>query len=77
MLETTTEKTKERARGMAEEKADDVWAELGRLVFEILEEYFPEEAKARRQQNQMQILFVGIVIGFLLRHSISRRGRTE
>lgn len=72
MLEPAKEQAKERAQVTAQQTAEDARTELGRLAFEVLEAYFPEEAKSRRRENSLAMLAVGVLIGFLLRHVASR-----
>lgn len=74
-LEKTRSRAKERAQRAAQRTAGDAREELGRLAFDALEEYFPEEAKERRQQNRAQLVAAGVVLGFLLRHFLARRAR--
>lgn len=71
-LQATKERTKRRAQTTAQLKADEAKEELGRLAFDTLEEYFPEQAKAKRQQNRLQLIMVGVAVGFLIRHFLSR-----
>lgn len=72
-LQATRERAKRRARVTAQLKADEAREELGRLAFDTLEDYFPEQARARRRQNRLQLIVVGVVVGFLVRHLLSQR----
>lgn len=76
-LEKTRSRAKERAQRAAQKTAGDAREELGRLAFDALEDYFPEEAKERRQGNRFQFIAAGFALGFLVRHVLSRRARRE
>jgi hypothetical protein len=71
-LSETRSRAKARARQEAQRQADVAKEELGRMAFDALEEYFPEQAKSRRRSDRMRILVAGIAIGILLRHLASR-----
>lgn len=68
MLESTQEQARARAQRAAQETASQSKSEFGKRAFDTLEEYFPEEAEARRRQNRttLLLLLVGVAIGFLL-----------
>lgn len=72
-LEATRERAKRRAQHTAQRTAEEAKEELGRLAFETLETYFPEQAEARQRQSRWQVLLVGVALGFLLRHVMGRR----
>lgn len=65
----------DRAREKVQQRADRAKEELGRRTFERLEEYFPEQARARRRQNGARAFLVGVAVGILLRHLAGRAGR--
>lgn len=71
-LQATKERAKRRAQTTAQLKADEAKEEFGRLAFDTLEDYFPEQAEARRRQNRLQLIMVGVAVGFLIRHFLSR-----
>lgn len=71
-LQMTKEEAKRRAQETAQQKANEAKEEFGRRAFETLEEYFPEQTRARRKQNSLQMLMVGVAIGILVRHFLSR-----
>ena len=72
MLETRRAQTKERAQRTAQRKADEAKAEFGRLAFDALEDYFPEQARQRRRRNGAQLLVVGLAVGLLLGYLAGR-----
>lgn len=72
-IENTQSRARQRAQTVARQKVDDAMEEFGRLAFDTLEERFPEQAKARRRQERVQLLVAGFVAGFLLRHFLRRR----
>lgn len=67
-----TESVKKRAEHEAQQQTDVVKEEVGRRAFDLLEEYFPEEAKTRRRRGQAQTLVVGVLVGILFRHLLGR-----
>ncbi|WP_227376315.1 hypothetical protein [Haladaptatus halobius] len=68
MLEATQERARERAQYQVERAKD----ELGRQLFLVLEDHFPEQTKARRQQDSLQMFVVGVAVGILLRHLLNQ-----
>lgn len=72
MLEANQSRTKERARRTAQRKADEAKEEFGRLAFETLEEYFPEQARERRSGERLEVLAVGVAAGFVLGYLLGR-----
>jgi len=67
-----TESVKKRAEHEAQQQTAVVKEELGRRAFDLLEEYFPEEAKTRRRRGQAQTLAVGVLVGVFIRHLLGR-----
>ena len=63
---------RDRARTTAQRQKELAKHELGRRAFETLENYFPEEAKARRRRSGMTLFLVGLAAGILLRHAVDR-----
>lgn len=47
-------------------------AELGRLLFELVEAYFPEQASSRRERRSWTALAVGLVLGMYLGRRLLR-----
>lgn len=68
----TRSRAKERAQQAAMRTADDAKEELVRMAFDALEERFPEQAKERRRGNRLQLIALGIVLGFVLRSYLGR-----
>lgn len=71
MLDEARERARERATIEAERQADALKAELGTRAWETLEAYFPEEAKARRRQQWIRAMVVGVALGIGARAAIS------
>ena len=65
VLETAQVRARERAQQAAQQTADGAKEEFGRRAFDTLEEYFPEQAE-RRRQNQTTMFLVGLAVGFAL-----------
>ena len=74
-IQATKEEAKRRAQATAQKKANEAKEELGRRAYDTLEEYFPEQARARRKQNRLQLIMVGVAVGILVRHFLSRGSR--
>ena len=72
MLETQQAQARERAQIAAQQTANEAKEEFGRMAFEILEEYFPEQARGRRREDRLMALAAGIAVGFVLRHLVGR-----
>ncbi|MFC7132750.1 MULTISPECIES: hypothetical protein [Salinibaculum] len=68
MLETA----QSQATVHAQETAREAKTEVGRRAFELLEEYFPEQAQERRQQDRAAPFVVGFAVGFTLGVLVSR-----
>ena len=62
MLETA----QSQATVHAQETAREAKTEVGRLAFDLLEEYFPEQAQQRRRQDQAAPFVVGFALGVLV-----------
>lgn len=60
------------AREKFTQQREQMKEEIGTQVFEILEEYFPEQSKAQRRAYAKKALLLGIAIGFLIRHLADR-----
>lgn len=68
----TGDMVRERARAGAERQAESARHELGRMVVDAVEEYFPEETKDRRRRIARRAFFAGIAVGFVLGNAIPR-----
>ena len=66
MLENTQSQTTEQARYEVQRRTTDAKEELGMLVFDLAEEYFPEQSRARRRKTMSQAFLTGALFGFLL-----------
>lgn len=54
----------------ADRQAGVLREELGHLAWDTLEEYFPEQAKARRRRHRLRMLAVGVVLGLAARAAV-------
>lgn len=63
---------REIAKEQLGEQTEMAKEELGRIAFAKLEEYFPEQANARRRQDAAKTFMIGIAVGILLRHLFNR-----
>jgi len=68
----TGDRVKERARIGAERQAETAKHEIGRMVVDAVEEYFPEETRGRRRRIARRAFFAGLAVGFLLGNAIPR-----
>lgn len=71
MLDEVRAQARQRATTEAERQADELRAQLGTRAWETLEEYFPEEARARRRRQQIRALVAGAAIGLGIRAVIT------
>lgn len=68
-------KAKRRARKEARQQADAAREEVGRMAYDMLEEYFPEQARQRRQSGRtllMLVFVVGVALGMALVRLVGR-----
>ncbi|WP_135305001.1 hypothetical protein [Haloarcula amylovorans] len=66
------EKAKRRAQDSKAQQTESLKTELGRVVFDLAEEKFPEEAQQRKRQSAATAFGVGLAVGFLARHVLGR-----
>ena len=66
------QRAKRRAKEEARRQRENAKAEIGEWAFDTLESYFPEQAAARRRQTGAMTFVVGVAVGVLLRHLMSR-----
>lgn len=74
MLESAQTEAKVRAQRAAQQTADEARSELGEWAFEILEAYFPEEARQRRRQERVTVLVAGFLLGVVVGVALGRAG---
>lgn len=77
MLDEARQRARQRAEFEAERQANALRAELGTRAWEALEEYFPEEAKARRRRQRLRALIAGVALGLGVRAAITWWFREE
>lgn len=68
-------KAKQRAQEEARQQADAAREEVGRMAYEMLEEYFPEQARQRRQSGRTLLLLVfvvGVALGMAVARAVGR-----
>lgn len=68
----STKRAKKRARSEAQRQASYAKDEFGRMVADAVEEYFPEETRARRRRMARRAFFAGVAVGFLLGNALRR-----
>lgn len=68
----TGDLVKERAMMSAERGAESAKHELGRMVVDAVEEYFPEETKDRRRRVARRAFFAGMALGLFLGAALRR-----
>lgn len=52
-----------KARARASEEGELVKQRLGETMFDLMEEYFPEESASRRRQHMAKAFVAGIAVG--------------
>lgn len=57
---------------ITDEQTEVIKHEVGRLALNLVEDYFPDETKARRRTLAKRAFVVGVVVGMLLRHAMTR-----
>lgn len=62
----------ERARREAERRTSALKHRVGRTAFDVLEEQFPEEARARRRKDGAALFVAGVAIGLLVHYLLDR-----
>jgi hypothetical protein len=75
MLEEQRELAVERAQQQAERQAQQMKTEFGDLVLDAVEDYFPQQAQARRRQLVTRSFAIGFAAGLLLPRLLGRRLR--
>lgn len=71
MLDEARERARERAATEADRQTSALKDELGTIAWDTVEEYFPEQAKARRREQRLRALAVGVAIGLGVRAAVS------
>lgn len=74
--ETSTnarERARERARTSAERQAEQARSQIGSFALDMVEEYFPEEAKSRRRQGARRAFVLGMALGFFIAAWLGQR----
>lgn len=62
------ERQADRVREGAEQQADTARRELGDIVIDATDEYFPEAVRERRRRDVASGFLVGVMVGFLVRY---------
>ncbi len=65
------ERFAETIREGAGRQADSARRELGEIVIDATDEYFPEAVRRRRRRDVASGFVVGVMVGFLARYVIS------
>lgn len=73
VVEDTKTRFTEAVKAEAERHAETTRHELGEIVIETTEEYFPEAVQRRRRRDIASGVALGMVLGFLLRYVIGER----
>ena len=56
-----------KARARASEEGEVVKQRLGETMFDLMEEYFPEESASRRRQDMAKAFVAGLAVGLAAR----------
>ena len=71
--ESRRERFTETARERAGRQADSARRELGEIVIDATDEYFPEAVRQRRRRDVASGFVVGLMVGFLVRYAFGER----
>lgn len=77
MSSSSRTQARERAQEAAQQRAEEAKSEFARVAFDALEDYFPEEARERRQRDVLPAFLAGLAAGFVLRSLLSRVTRSR
>lgn len=72
MLERTRDRLREMAKEEAEKQAETAKHEVGEIVIDATDQYFPDEVKARRRRDIARGFLVGVGTGVALHYALSR-----
>lgn len=73
MIEVTKERFAEAVREEAERRTDAARRELGEVVIDVTDEYFPEAVRRRRRRDIASGFALGAIVGFLVRYAVGER----
>jgi ElaB/YqjD/DUF883 family membrane-anchored ribosome-binding protein len=65
------ERQADRVREGAEHQADTARRELGEIVLDASDEYFPEAVRQRRRRDVASGLVLGLLVGYLVRYAFA------
>lgn len=71
--ESRRERFTETIREGAGRQADSARRELGEIVIDATDEYFPEAVRKRRRRDVASGFVVGLMVGFLVRYAFGER----
>ena len=71
--ESKRERFTETIREGAGRQADSARKELGEIVIDATDEYFPEAVRQRRRRDVASGFVVGLMVGFLVRYAFGER----
>lgn len=72
MAEDITRALRERARREAERQAVTAKHELGDVVLEVTDQYFPEAVRTRRRRDMARGFAVGVGVGVLIQYLLGQ-----
>lgn len=71
-VDQTKSTAKRQARDRAERQVETAKEELGPAVLNLVESYFPDQARERRQRIALRSFVAGGAVGVVLRHALGR-----
>jgi len=72
MVEERRENLIETIRRKAEQEADTKRQEVGEIVIDATDDYFPEAVKRRRRRDVASGFVLGVLVGFAVRYVVGR-----
>ena len=73
MMDDTRDRFADTIREGAEKQAVTARRELGDIVIDVTDEYFPEAVRKRRRRDVASGAIAGVIVGYLVRYVVGER----